>query len=108
VNADGVSIGSLRVTVYIGGLRVTVSTSSPALLNPAPIRTEHPMNPPERVSDDAVHAALRGWYTDSSPWSPTETTIFDSGEIEAMRAAIGAADEARRAGPGPATRMGRS
>ena len=88
MSADRIGVGGLWVAVPVTGQTLTST-------QPAAPRTEHPMNPQESVSDEAVHAALRRWYADGSPWSPTETTFFEPGEIAAMRGAISAADEAR-------------
>ena len=85
--------------IGVGGLWVAVPATVRPSTHPATARTEHLMNPPGSVSDAAAHAALRRWYADGSPWSPTETTRFEPGEIAAMRAAIGAADEARSTSP---------
>lgn len=89
MSADRIGVGGLWVAV-------PAPAPAPASTDPTATRTEHPMSPQERVSDAAAHAALRRWYADGSPWSPTETTLFEAGEIEAMRAAISAADEERR------------
>lgn len=45
----------------------------------------------EPVPDMAVRAALGKFYDDGSSFAPTDTTRWETGEFEAMRAAIAAA-----------------